>query len=360
MIVFDPLKMTGVWQKYSLLMILLVIAWSEAKGICWWWWFSWWLLEVRPRIFVDDDDFLGDCFKWGQEGAMSAPKLGTIALQTHSDPIPCEIAFRTISAQSVKDILNTRFQHQETGKRGKMSSNPLRHLKRALSLKIEPIAALVLVWWPFSGLCVPIVDPKVKEDRVEALQNFFQVFWSITFYHFKYADHIFSTQDLTHHCGHHYLHVPPTTPQKHGNRSKNNWYAAKFFFCEFLNLVNVIGQVQDFFSPNQLLCLLSFGKVSHTLPAIYFPDLLRWLLPWGRVHDIRKWCRLHNNKNHHYHHHFPDNHLLMTSTMGRYILAINLTRFGEWCRKSLRSAPTPWPWFSQRFDICTGFETQWY
>ena len=68
MIVFDPLKMTGVWQKYSLLMILLVIAWSEAKGICWWWWFSWWLLEVRPRIFVDDDDFLGDCFKWGQGG----------------------------------------------------------------------------------------------------------------------------------------------------------------------------------------------------------------------------------------------------------------------------------------------------
>merc|ERR1712212_495211 len=31
--------------------------------------------------------------------------------------------------------------------------------------------------------------------------------------------------------------------QKHGNRSKNNWYAAKFFFCEFLNLVNVIGQI---------------------------------------------------------------------------------------------------------------------
>ena len=156
------------------------------------WWFSWWSLEVRPREFVDDDDFLGDCLKWGQgyllmmmiflviasseaKGAMSAPKLGTIALQTHSDPIPCEIAFRTISAQNVKDILNTRLQHQETGKRGKMSSNPLRHLKRALSLKIEPIAALVLVWWPFSGLCVPIVDPKVKEDRVEALQNFFQV-----------------------------------------------------------------------------------------------------------------------------------------------------------------------------------------
>jgi len=61
-----------------------------------------------------------------------------------------------------------------------------------------------------SGLCVPIVDSKVKEDRVEALQNFFQ---------------------------------------KHGNRSKNNWYAAKFFFCEFLNLVNVIGQIYfvDFF-----------------------------------------------------------------------------------------------------------------
>ena len=32
------------------------------------WWFSWWSLEVRPREFVDDDDFLGDCFKWGQGG----------------------------------------------------------------------------------------------------------------------------------------------------------------------------------------------------------------------------------------------------------------------------------------------------
>ena len=359
MIVFDPLKMTGVWQKYSLLMILLVIAWSEAKGICWWWWFSWWLLEVRPRIFVDDDDFLGDCFKWGQGGNVCSQTWDDCA----SNPFGSNPLWNCIShniGAKCKRYLNTRFQHQETGKRGKMSSNPLRHLKRALSLKIEPIAALVLVWWPFSGLCVPIVDPKVKEDRVEALQNFFQVFWSITFYHFKYADHIYSTQDLTHHCGYHYLHLPSNTFQKHGNRSKNNWYAAKFFFCEFLNLVNVIGQVQDFFSPNQLLCLLSFGKVSHTLPAIYFPDLLRWLLPWGRVHDIRKWCRLLNNKNHHYHHQFRDNHLLMTSTMGRYILAINLTRFGEWCRKSLRSAPTPWPWFSQRFDICTGFETQWY
>jgi len=55
-----------------------------------------------------------------------------------------------------------------------------------------------------SGLCVPIVDPKTKKDRVDALHDFFQ---------------------------------------KHGNRSKNNWYAAKFFFCEFLNLVNVIGQI---------------------------------------------------------------------------------------------------------------------
>ena len=83
------------------------------------------------------------------KGAMSAPKLGTIALQTHSAPIPCEIAFRTISAQNVKDILNSRLQHLETGKRGKISSNPLRHLNRALSLKIEPIAALVLIQRPF-------------------------------------------------------------------------------------------------------------------------------------------------------------------------------------------------------------------
>ena len=99
---------------------------------------------MRPRVFVDDDDFLVIASSEAK-GAMSAPKLGTIALQTHSDPIPCEIAFRTISAQNVKDILNPRLQHQETGKRGKMSSNPLRHLKRALSLKIEPIAALVLI-----------------------------------------------------------------------------------------------------------------------------------------------------------------------------------------------------------------------
>ena len=53
------------------------------------------------------------------KGAMSAPKLGTIALQTHSAPIPCEIAFRTISAQNVKDILNTRFQQSTPGNRKK-------------------------------------------------------------------------------------------------------------------------------------------------------------------------------------------------------------------------------------------------
>ena len=27
------------------------------------------------------------------------------------------------------------------------------------------------------------------------------------------------------------------------NRSRHNWYAAKFFFCECLNLVNVVGQI---------------------------------------------------------------------------------------------------------------------
>ena len=31
--------------------------------------------------------------------------------------------------------------------------------------------------------------------------------------------------------------------QGHRNRSKHNWYAAKFFFCESLNLINVVGQI---------------------------------------------------------------------------------------------------------------------
>ena len=114
----------------------------------------------------------------------------------------------------------------------------------------------------------------------------------------------------------------------------------------------------DFFLQINCFVCWALEKFLTLHRQIYFPDLLRWLLPRGRVHDIRKWCRLHNNKNHHYHHHFHDNHHLMISTMHYHILAINLTRFGEWCRKSLRNAPTPWPWFSQRFDICTGFERQ--
>ena len=111
--------------------------------------------SLAEIFFVDDSP--GDRLKWGQgnllmmmiflviasseaKGAMSAPKLGTIALQTHSDPIPCEIAFRTISAQNVKYILNTRFQHQETGKRGKMSSNPSsNHLQSIEAFKESPV-----------------------------------------------------------------------------------------------------------------------------------------------------------------------------------------------------------------------------
>ena len=78
------------------------------------------------------------------------------------------------------------------------------------------------------------------------------------------------------HCWHHYLHVPSNTPQKHGNRSKNNWYAAKFFFCEFLNLVNVIGQVIIFFTKSTALFFECWKSISHLtgkyIFQIYFVD----------------------------------------------------------------------------------------
>merc|ERR1711962_53462 len=61
-----------------------------------------------------------------------------------------------------------------------------------------------------AGLNVPIVDTVIKKDRLSVLLAYF---------------HNTSGSD------------------------KHTWYAARFFFCEFLNLVNVIGQIYfvDFF-----------------------------------------------------------------------------------------------------------------
>jgi len=61
-----------------------------------------------------------------------------------------------------------------------------------------------------SGLNVPIVDGKLKKDRLTVLLDYFQ---------------------------------------RSRSTSKHTWYAGRFFFCEFLNLVNVIGQIffVDFF-----------------------------------------------------------------------------------------------------------------
>ena len=178
LIVFYLLKMTGVWQRYFLLMVLLVIAWSEAKDICWWWWFSWWLLQVRPR---------GQCL---------LPNLGRLRFKPIRLQSPVKLHFAQYQRKMLKIFWTHDFNTWKQEKEGKCLQ--IHWGIEALSLKFQPIAALVLIQWPFSGLCVPIVDPKVKEDRVEALQNFFQVFGSITFYHFIYADHSNFTQNLTH------------------------------------------------------------------------------------------------------------------------------------------------------------------
>ena len=60
------------------------------------------------------------------------------------------------------------------------------------------------------GLIVPIVDAKEKTEKIAKLLNYFK------------------------------------EPRNH---NKHNWYAIKFYFCEFLNFVNVIGQIflMDFF-----------------------------------------------------------------------------------------------------------------
>ena len=58
------------------------------------------------------------------------------------------------------------------------------------------------------GLNVPIVDAEVKEDRKKILVNYFT-----------------------------------------DNRNNHDFYAFRFFFCELLNFVNVVGQIyfMDFF-----------------------------------------------------------------------------------------------------------------
>jgi len=61
-----------------------------------------------------------------------------------------------------------------------------------------------------SGITMPIVDPPVKEERTNALLNYFDT---------------------------------------NRNKTKHAWYATKLFFCEFLNFANVIFQIffVDFF-----------------------------------------------------------------------------------------------------------------
>ena len=58
------------------------------------------------------------------------------------------------------------------------------------------------------GLNVPIVDSETKESRINVLVNYFL-----------------------------------------DRKNNNDWYAFRFFFCEFLNFVNVVGQIffVDFF-----------------------------------------------------------------------------------------------------------------
>ena len=60
----------------------------------------------------------------------------------------------------------------------------------------------------YLGLNVPIVDPSIKVDRLQILVDYFL-----------------------------------------DRKNNNDWYAMRFFFCEALNFVNVIGQIFfiDFF-----------------------------------------------------------------------------------------------------------------
>lgn len=44
------------------------------------------------------------------------------------------------------------------------------------------------------------------------------------------------------------------------NYHKNNWYAVKYFVCEFLNFVNVIGQI--YFTDRWVRGLLHLGCIS--------------------------------------------------------------------------------------------------
>ena len=66
---------------------------------------------------------------------------------------------------------------------------------------------------------VPIVEPDVKKDRIKILVDYFTI-----------------------------------------NRNNHTFYALKFFLCEFLNFVNVLGQIyfMDFFLGGELTSLYIF------------------------------------------------------------------------------------------------------
>ena len=170
------------WRWQELLAEIFFVDDADSPGDrlkwWWWWWFSWWLLQVRPR---------GQCL---------LPNLGRLRFKPIRLQSPVKLHFAQYQRKMLKIFWTHDFNTWKQEKEGKCLQ--IHWGIEALSLKFQPIAALVLIQWPFSGLCVPIVDPKVKEDRVEALQNFFQVFGSITFYHFIYVDHIHFTQNLTH------------------------------------------------------------------------------------------------------------------------------------------------------------------
>ena len=74
--------------------------------------------------------------------------------------------------------------------------------------KLKDLLNLIIISMVFAGLNVPIVDADTKDDRKKILVNYFT-----------------------------------------DNRNNHDFYAFRFFFCELLNFVNVVGQIYftDFF-----------------------------------------------------------------------------------------------------------------
>ena len=130
MIVFDPLKMTGVWQRYFLLMILLVIAWSEAKDICWWWWFSWWLLQVRPR---------GQCL---------LPNLGRLRFKPIRLQSPVKLHFAQYQRKMLKIFWTHDFNTWKQEKEGKCLQIHWGIERKSCPSKLNQL----LLWFWFSDL----------------------------------------------------------------------------------------------------------------------------------------------------------------------------------------------------------------